>query len=187
MAGMSDYFFEKLFNKDNEEDLSEFVMVDDPFLLNIHSTTLEPIISFCYSKSIKLTNQNTEDLLNAAAILKIKKLETIVCNSFENTMGTNNCLKYLQIAEKYHLNALLDKAFNLISGNLAEICRTAEFYRLDIDRMNWLLENLSKHENGMFDDLLKSLKRSESEYAALMPELFTESETLPVIRSAVSI
>lgn len=187
MAGLSDFFYEKLFNKDNKDDSTEFVMIEDPFLLNIHSTTLELIISFCYSKNIKLTSQNTEDLLDAASLLKIKKLETVCCNSIGDMMSTNNCLKYLQIAEKYNLNVLLDKAFNMISENLPEICRTAEFYRLDFFRMNWLLENLSKHEDGIYDDLLKSLKRSESEYAALMPELFNENETLPVVRSAVSI
>lgn len=186
MAGSSDYFYEKLQKPDINDNTSEFISIDDPLRFDIHSSILELIISFCYMGSVTLTDSNIKSLLIAAGTLKIPNLLAQCFNAIDKLLNPKNCLQYIQIAKEHQMNDLIDKALDLIADNLIDVCKTNDFYRLSIPQMNWLLRNLSKNQNGLYDDLLKSLKRSESEFASLMPQLFTDSDTLSYVRSAVS-
>lgn len=187
MAGSSDYFYGKLQKTDINDNANDFISIDDPYRFDIHSSILDLIIKFCYMGHIVLTDNNIKSLLIAAGTLKIPNLLAQCCEAIDKMLSPSNCLQYIQIAKDHHMNDLLDKSLDLIADNLIDVCKTNEFYRLSIPQMNWLLRNLSKNQNGLYDDLLKSLKRSESEFVSLMPQLFTDSDTLSIVRSAVSV
>lgn len=186
MAGSSDYFYEILQKTDINDSANEFISVDDPYRLDIHSSILELIIKFCYMGNITLTDNNMKSVLIAAGTLKIPNLIVRCGDAIDKTLTPKNCLQYMQIAKDHRMDDLIEKALDVIADNLMDVCKTNEFYRLSIPQMNWLLRNLSKMQNGLYDDLLRSLKRSESEFVALMPQLFTDSDTLSIVRSAVS-
>lgn len=186
MAGASDYFYNRLHKTDINDNTTDFVPIDDPFRLDIHSSILEPIIQYCYMGHATIADDNISGVLAAAGTLQIQNLLALCCNALGKMLTPANCLQYLQTAKEHHMTGLTAKALEMVADNLIDVCKTKEFHRLSIPQMNWLLRKLSRTQNGLYDDLLRSLKCSESEFVTSMPQLFTSSDTLSIIRSAVS-
>lgn len=186
MAASSDYFFEKL-SEPHDDSLSKYGVDDDPFHVEIDSKTVEQIISFCYSGSIELAADTLDDILAGAKELGISALMTPCSGLLEEILNESNCLQMLQMAEEYELNSLQDKALILINAKLPVICKSFEFYHMDVVSVRRLFQHLSRFRQGAFDDLLKSLDPVDSEFITWIPELFVDGSSEALVRSAVSL
>lgn len=185
MATSSDYFYEKL-TKTGNDSLSEYVVVDDPYQVEMDSKTAEQIISFCYSGNIELAADTLDNILAGAKELKITSLMRPCSELLEEILNESNCLQMFEMAEEYQLNGLQEKAMSMINFNLPMICKSFEFYHMDIVTVRRLFQNLSRIRDGVFDDLIKSLDPAESEFIAWIPELFIDGHSQAIVRSAVS-
>lgn len=186
MAASSDYFYEKL-SETQDDSLSKYGVVDDPFHVDIDSKNVEQIISFCYSGSIELAADTLDEILTGARELGISSLMTPCSSLLEEMLNESNCLQMLQMAEEYNLNSLQEKALILINERLPVICKSFEFYHTNVVSMRRLFQHLSRLRQGAFDDLLKSLDPAESEFITWIPELFVDGSSQALVRSAVSL
>lgn len=185
MAASSDYFYE-MTSKSKNDSLSEFVVIEDPYQVDMASKTVEQIISYCYSGQIELTTDTVDNILAGAKELKIESLLAPCNELLEEILNESNCLQMLQLAEEYDLIPLQEKVLVLVNEKLPMICKSFEFYQMDIDSVRRLFRKLSEYREGVFDSLLKSLDPAESEFIAWIPELFSNGHSAATVRSAVS-
>lgn len=183
MAGKSDYFFNNLLNGVEHDTFSDYTASDNSCQLNIDSEAVDVIITFCYTGAAELTIDNVENVLIGAKKLKIESLSVLCDEMFGELLDLTNCIRFLEIADKYEINILKENALAIISDELPHINRLPEFYHLNGSQMFWLIELLSTSQNGIFDDLLKSLDDAENVFPA---HLLTATDTHAAIRAAVS-
>ncbi|XP_031629439.1 uncharacterized protein LOC116344811 [Contarinia nasturtii] len=190
MAGKSDYFFNTLLNAVNNESENvtdehnsflQCTTLDIVCQLSIDSLALEMIITFCYSGAIELTVDNVESMLIGARELAIDSLTLLCSKMLGDILDRNNCIQILEIADKQEIDTLREKSITVISAELPNISRLPEFYLLNGYQMYWLIELLSNSQNGIFDDLLKSLNDAES---SLPHYLFDGTDTHAAVRAA---
>lgn len=185
MAGKSDYFFNNLLAVGDHNKLTECSVIQNDFCrLNIDSESLEMIITFCYSGAVELTIDNVEYVLIGAIELQIDSLIVLCSQMLDDLLCINNCIRFLEIADKYNLMDLRDNSLSIVAERLPNVNKLPEFYHLDGSQMFWLIELLSKSKDGIFDDLLKSLNDAENVFP---PHLLASASTHSAIRAAVSI
>lgn len=184
MAGKSDYFFNNLLNGNELDTGTEYIDDVNSCQLNIDSDAVEVIITFCYSGAAELTIDNVENVLDGAKELLIDSLVLLCAEMLENMLDIKNCIQLLKIADKQELIYLKRNALAIICEELPHINRLPEFYHLNGSEMFWLIELLSNSQDGIFDDLIKSLNEAEKAFASL--HLIAGSDTKMAIRAAVS-
>lgn len=182
MAGTSEYYFNNLLNADEHDNPDEYTTLDNPYRLNIDSEALEMIITFCYSGGVELTVDNVESVLAGAKELQIDSLVLLCGDMLEDTLSINNCIQYLQIADKYDLDVLKGNALAIISDVLPHVNELPEFFHISGAQIIWLLEQLANSHDDMLGNLLNSIHQVESTFAALN----LDGDSQSVFRAAVS-
>lgn len=183
MAGKSDYFFNNLLNDVEHDKLSESMASINSCRLNIDSEAVDVIITFCYTGAAELTVDNVESVLIGARELHIDSLALLCGEMLEKLLDMTNCIRFLEIAAKHDIDMLKENALSIITDELPHINRLPEFYLLNGSQMLWLIELLSKSQDGVFDDLLKSLNDAENAFPA---HLLAGTDALAAVRAAVS-
>lgn len=184
MAGTSEYYFNNLLNTDEHDTLDECTCttLDDPYPLNVESEALEMIITFCYSGAVELTVDNVEYVLAGAKELQIDSLVSLCADMLEDTLSINNCIQYLQIADKHDFGVLRVNALAIISGVLPHVNKLPEFFHISGAQIIWLLEQLASSHDDMFGNLLDSIQEVETTFTALN----LDGDSQSVFRAAVS-
>lgn len=188
MAGASDYYFSSLLNEIEEEELPDFLSLDNAIHLNVNSIIVESIIIFCYSGGIDISVHNVENVLTGAKELQVKSLVLICSEWLKKTLHVSNCIHYLKISEKQDIESLRENALVLIFGVLPHFNRLPEFSKLSASQMFWLMDLLSRSRNGIFDNLLQMMNYCDS-LPSIKPECLDGSNinTQSAVRAAVSI
>lgn len=183
MAGTSDYFFNNLVNV-GEHDTHAGHASDNACQLNIDSEAVEMIVTFCYSGSVELTAETVEDVLTGAKALKIASLAIRCGEMLQDILDVTNCIRLLEIADKFELGALKDAALEILADEIHQINKLPEFRQLSGSQMLWLVELLSNCQDGIFDELLQSLNSNENAFSSMKTG---DSEAQSAIRAAVSV
>ncbi|XP_055296570.1 uncharacterized protein LOC129565580 [Sitodiplosis mosellana] len=181
MAGKSDYFFNNLLDDVEHDEFSDYTALENSCQLNIDSETVDVIITFCYTGAAELTIDNVESVLIGAKELQIDSLALLCNEMLEELLDMTNCIRFLEIANKHEIEMLKENALAIISEELPHINRLPEFYHLNGSQMFWLIELLSNSEDGIFDDLLKSLNDAENVFPS---HLLAGTDTHAAIRAA---
>lgn len=183
MAGTSDYYFNNLLKADECQLFGTWRTLDS-CQVNIDSTALEMIIAFCYSGGIELTVDNVEMVLAGAKVLEIDKLILLCGEMLEQMLDGTNCIRFLEIADKYGLDELAGCAMAILADELPHINQLPEFYHLNGSQMLWLIEQLSSVDDGLFGNLLSSVYKAENAFSINKPA-YTD-DTQSAFRAAVS-
>lgn len=183
MAGKSDYYFNNLLNGVEHDKFSDYTALDNSCQLNIVSEAVDVIITFCYTGAAELTIDNVENVLIGARKLQIDSLALLCDEMFEQLLDVTNCVRFLEIADKHEIESLKANALAIITEELPHINRLPEFYHLNGSQMFWLIELLSNSQDGIFDDLLKSLNEAENMFPI---HRLADTDAYSAIRAAVS-
>lgn len=183
MAGTSKYFFSNLLKANDVDTMAGCPSFRDPCQLSIDGTALETIIGFCYSDAIELTIQNVELVLVGAMELEIDSLVSVCCQTLDEILTINNCIRLLEIADKHKLMTLKENALAVMSEVLPQVTELPEFPKLSGVQILWLLGQLSTrdHRGDIFINLLDSVKVIESSLTSLQ----TNGDAQSIFRAAV--
>lgn len=182
MAGTSEYYFNNLLNADQHDTFDDCTPLDSPYSLNIEPEAVEMIIEFCYSGNIELTDDNVESILAGAKELQIESLISLCGVVLEGMLNINNCIRFLEIADKHEFDGLKKNALAMILDVLPQINELPEFFGMDGVQIVWLLEMLANNHDDMFAELLESVQQVENSFAALK----LDGNSKSVFRAAVS-
>lgn len=131
MMAISDYFCALLGRnfKEGEQDEVTITGVDGP--------TLQLIIDFCYSGHIEINEDNFHQIIDAALPMGLVRIEQ-KCERFGvDILETSNCLDLFLVAERYSLDELRGKSWDLICNSfealpVSELCEMSLSFITDL-------------------------------------------------------
>lgn len=144
-------------------------------LTHIDDRTLEEIIHFIYIGYVELNAENIDRILPAASCMRITLLVERCVLFLESHLAVENCVKYLLLADRSHLEdgQLKKNAMSLICAHFANILNTDDFMRINGNNFIQILrcDNLGVPEIDIFNCLVKWKQRNPAKRAEFMPEL----------------
>lgn len=115
MAASSTYFQALLGPHYKEANQKEIVLNE------VSGPTLKTLIHYCYTGYIKITHDNVESIMDAAASREMTPLAEKCTHFWSENIGINRCLKILLVADKYQLTDLWQKSLRYICENFEDI------------------------------------------------------------------
>lgn len=112
----SSSYFRALLGPNFEEGEDEEVTIS-----NTDGPTLKNIINFCYTGNIKITNENIEQIIEAASYMNFDRIE-LKCQQFWiDTLATSNCVQIFSAADKYSFKNLRKISFDFICEHFEKV------------------------------------------------------------------
>ncbi|KAE9553143.1 hypothetical protein FO519_003660 [Halicephalobus sp. NKZ332] len=102
LASCSNYFRAMFTNQMAESRKQEIQMID------IDEFTLQNLVDFCYTGSIRIDDENVYQLLPAACLLQMQEVEEFCCRFLKDQLDITNCLEDIRCRD------LLDEAKNAL-------------------------------------------------------------------------
>ena len=136
---------------------------------------MELLLGFCYTGELIVTENNVEDLLLAADLLRFDNAKE-ACTSFLNDqLDPGNCVGILQLGEKYTCTTLCSNAKSYINTNFKAVAECSEIMDLDAKQMKCLLESdeiLVDNEFEILQLIISWVKQDTKKRRKLLPYLF---------------
>ncbi|KAK6011226.1 BTB/POZ domain protein, partial [Ostertagia ostertagi] len=135
-------YFKAMFTSDMVESRKqEIEMVD------MKASTLESLVNFCYSGTIKISASNVLSVLPAACQLQLNEIpgQAVVidqcCEFLKNELTTSNCLGIRAFADTYACPKLFQCANKYILNNFQDVVNTEEFHQLPVKQIVELISS----------------------------------------------
>ena len=168
LASCSDYFY-AMFNGNMKESKERVVDIN-----GVDVDVMKLVLNFIYTGSIPLSNDNVEDILQAANLMLIKSLKEVCCRFLETLLTVNNCLGMQKFAESYSCEALFETTTKFICDNFGYITDSDEFLQLYPAQLCPILssdELRVLNEEKVYEALIRWTKHSLLERKKYFPEL----------------
>lgn len=107
--------------------------------LDIRKETFETILDYIYTSEIQLSEENIQDILQAADVLLLGDLKDICCEYLEGCISPDNCLGIMDFASRFTCPWLHLKVSQYVDENFRYIFKTEEFMKLDEKALTDLL------------------------------------------------
>ncbi|PFX13853.1 Kelch-like protein 2 [Stylophora pistillata] len=163
-------FFCKLLQSDMKEKREGIVRFED-----ISGSVMEDVLEFIYTGTVKVTQENAEELIAAGNYLIIPSLKTASGWFLEREMSNLNCISTFYLAEKYDCDELITSSRRFIHENIVSVAKLDEFLHLEAKEIErWISsdEITVKEEADVFTIILDWVNHKESERKAAFEELF---------------
>lgn len=168
LASCSDYFY-AMFSGNMKESKEKVVDIN-----GINVEIMKLVLRFVYTGSIPLSNDNVEDILQAANLMLIKSLKDVCCRFLETLLTVNNCLGMQKFAESYSCEELFETTTNFICDNFGYITDSDEFLQLHPAQLLPILSSDDlrvMNEERVYESLIRWTKHDLKERKRLFPEL----------------
>ena len=167
-------FFSALFNSNMKENKEGIVRLD-----HITDTVVRDVLKYMHSGSVVITQENVQDLIEAADYLLLTNLQTIAGRFMEKKLSTSNCISIYYFAEKYHCEELVVNTRWFILLNFTAVAESQDFLNLESQEVErwissddiavtteddvlktiftWIEENKSERE-GKLEELIRHVR-----------------------------
>ena len=136
---------------------------------------MEAVLEFIYTGSVKVTQENSEDLIAAANFLLIPGLKNLSGRFLERQMSKSNCISTFYFAELYQCDELITNTRKFIHANFTSVAETDEFLNLEAKEVErWISsdEISVAVEADALKIVLKWIEQNKSERKAWFEQLF---------------
>lgn len=157
MAASSPYFKALLGPNYQEANQEEIV-------LNVLSgTTLNTIVNYCYSGTVRITNENVVEIMAAASSVDMERLEDKCAMFLSQQLDADCCINTYLIADQFNLIGLREKALLFVCKHFDKI-PPADMMKLDVNTFNEILnsEKITAAEINIFDRFVQWVQHDES-------------------------
>ena len=123
----------------------------------VTAKAMELILDFMYQGQIEITEDNLEEILVASRHLLLESVTQACCKFTQDRINVNNCWGIRNIADKYSLGSLFNKAHTFIEDNFSEAKRSTEFLTLPFEPLKELMadDELNIREDELASAVLK--------------------------------
>ena len=131
----SEYFYDRLVVASN------FVNHNLLDIEGISFQTLKVIVSYLYTGNINVTLENAGDVISVCKTLKLKSAFA-TCEAFllEN-ISPQNCIGLYRVASAANIQALEEKAREVMAGNFKQVVAGPEFPSMSADELEEYMQN----------------------------------------------
>nr|XP_039274709.1 kelch-like protein 26 [Styela clava] len=119
-------------------------------LLGIKSEIVKKIIDAVYTAKIILNSATVGDVLSAAAYLRMPSIVDACQSYLSQHLSVDNCIKTIQVAHMYNLEALKERSYQIACLNFKTVCNHADFMKL---RYYELLEMLPRQDLALDSEI----------------------------------
>ncbi|XP_077299254.1 kelch-like protein 28 [Arctopsyche grandis] len=147
LAVSSDYFKSNLTK--NKTDMYE-IHFDD-----VNEGTMKVLIEYCYTKSIKIYEDNVKNILKLAGFLQITPVVGACCRFLAKCLNTKNCFEIIKLSKLHSSHRLEQQGMDFAKEHFKEVIRSEDFVKLDLDQ----LAELIHCEIDVSSDVWSSVKR----------------------------
>ena len=168
LSAVSPFFF-KLHQSNMKENKEGIVRFEE-----ISGAVMEDVLEFIYTGSVKVTQENSKDLIAAANFLVIPGLKTLSGRYLEGEMSESNCISTFYFAESYQCDELITNTRQFIHGNFASVAEMDEFLSLEAKEVErWISSNEISVavEADVFKIVLKWIEQNKSARKASFEKL----------------
>ena len=133
------------------------------------------VLEFIYTGSVKVTQENSKDLIAAANFLVIAGLKKLSGRYLEGEMSESNCISTFYFAEMYQCDELITNTRKFIHANFASVAEMDEFLSLEAKEVErWISsdEISVAVEADVFKIVLKWIEQKISARKASFQQLF---------------
>ena len=169
LSAASPFFF-KLHQSNMKENKEGIVRFEE-----ISGAVMEDVLEFIYTGSVKVTQENSKDLIAAANFLVIPGLKKLSGRYLEGEMSESNCISTFYFAELYQCDELITNTRMFIHANFASVAEMDEFLSLEGKEVErWISsDDISVAvEADVFKIVLKWIEQNKSERKAAFEQLF---------------
>lgn len=99
------------------------------------------LLDYCYTGKIIITDENVEDLLQAADLLGFADVKETCAHYLMDQLVTENCLGIYQLAERFSCMQLSQKAESFMKKNFAAVSKYSEILSLDAMCLKSIIES----------------------------------------------
>ncbi|KAL5021276.1 hypothetical protein ScPMuIL_000431 [Solemya velum] len=107
--------------------------------LQISADTFRAILDYIYTSNINLSDENIQDVLQAADILLIADLKDVCCEYLEGCISPNNCLGILEFSSRFSCPWIHMKVSQYVDQNFRQVMHSEEFLQISPERLCTLL------------------------------------------------
>ena len=168
LASCSPYFF-AMFCRDMKETGNPSVKIH-----KVPARIMETILSYCYTATILVNEENVQDLLPAACLLQLNWVRDVCCDFLKQQLCSSNCLGVKTFADAHSCTELKEAAYSFAQQNYLAVVEGEEFLDLDPQGLITLLqsEELNVHnEERVFESAMKWIKHDTETRLSHLPEI----------------
>ncbi len=161
LAAVSPYF-KALFTGGFREDTQTVIE-----LKQVSFQGLKNIVDCCYTSRLELNTENVSNIISTANMFQISKIVNQCTDFMTNHLDEDTCLTFLNLAEKFNLSEVRQKANEFILENFVAVRHCDDFLDLQKDALIQYLShdelNVNQNEAEVFyaaKDWLVSLPSS---------------------------
>ena len=172
LSSRSSDFFSTLLGSDMRESREGIIRLE-----HITENCMRDVIGFMRYGVVRISQDNAQDLFEAANYLRIPKLKTTT-GSFlaQNTeLSTTNCISTYYFAERYQCKDLVANSKRFILSNFTTVAQYQEFLSLESHQVEqWICSEdiVVSTEDEVFKIILKWIEQSKSERKGNFEKLF---------------
>ena len=138
-------------------------------------STIETIVNFFYTNTIKINDKNVMDLLTSSEYLQVDEIKQCCFRFLESSLNFENVFSVADAAKRFRNDVLHDKTCIFISKNLDDVAQTTDFQKLSRkDLINWLsmCDKKGTDEKSIIQALSAWVKFNGKESFATQIQLF---------------
>ena len=148
-------YFSAMFRNEHLESTQRKIL-----LQGIDSQALSALIDYAYSSTLKINEDNVQNLLAGASLLQITSVVDACCEFLQSNLDPENCLGIAYFAEMHSCVQLYELSWRYVLENFSEVSKTEEFLTVPDIFLKELVQsdNLNvKSEEEVLDCVLKWL------------------------------
>ena len=145
----------------------------------LSSAMMELIVEFAYTSSVHVTENNVQDLCQAADQFDITAILQRCCNFLVERLCPDNCIGIWKFTDICFCPELKHKACNYIMNHFEEVVATEEFQMLSVQELSYILERdelNAMQESTVYEAVLHWISHSPEErnthFALLLSKVY---------------
>ena len=144
-------------------------------LKGIQMSGLRPIINYMYTCELLVNEENIEEIICAANLLRMVDIEKACCTFIMERINPSNCLGVVALSSALSLHNLYGFAWNFTLKNFSDVVKEEEFLSLPPSDIKTLLssENInSQNEKEVYQTLMNWIQFDPTERSEYIEVLF---------------
>ena len=143
-------------------------------LKEVNSSAVELLISFIYTGTIEVCEDNVQSLLPAANLLQLTEVRDACCNFLKQQLHPSNCLGFMAFADLHSCHDLLVESQRYAQKHFPEVRMSEEFIHLS---STTVIDLISSNDLGVlteedvFEAVIQWIKHDRDNRIEYLPSL----------------
>ena len=166
-------YFYKLFTSDMKEKTAETINLE---ALEVRASAVDTLLSYLYTGDIDVTHFNAEELLVLADYFLITEVKVMASDELESKIDVNNCLFYLDFAERYNCDRLTQASRLFLDKHFPDVTQSEDFLNLGVSEVQDIISSdniIVEKEETVYNCIISWIEHKPEEREVYFPKLLS--------------